>query len=594
MATDPSLQCFGLTLSELIAIVEEAIASQIKPVTAHVRDDLRMELHSFFGLEGCNLVNAKMAYLPADKQSQGDDQWLRRHLKIELPKDNYESALLDDNASEVCSDVVPLPRCKNLQVPKQDVARDGALQTSCHEAQSDFKSDANLSEITELPCVPADEGVSEVGSGREESKTCWTNSNDTARDEFGNPSLFRRVDQRISQRPKYKQAFSRVESTKWTTRVKHWARKIVSHAWFDRIVGAVIVLNATCVGLQIDYHARYLDFRPTAYSIFLSVTEVVFVMLFMTELALRLIAYGSRFFAPGVWHWHLFDVSVIFISAVELIMNHALQNVKHGLPTTNFSALRVVRLVRLVRVVRLARVLHLIKELRTLVRSIVNSLRSLFWTCVLLFILIFTIALYFTQVVTEARVNGASHVGLKQFFGTLPVAVRSFYQAITGGIDWQDLVEPLEHDISDYISIVICLYIAFATLAMLNVVTGTFVENVLHSAKEDRDMFMIDNARELFETLDGGLRGTLTWQTFAARLDSPPLQEFFKSIGVDRSEAQSVFKLLDLDDSGEISSDEFLSGCLRVNGPARALDMYMLMREVKNFESRIVSQMRAA
>ena len=34
-----------------------------------------------------------------------------------------------------------------------------------------------------------------------------------------------------------------------------------------------------------------------------------------------------------------------------------------------------------------------------------------------------------------------------------------------------------------------------------------------------------------------------------------------------------VFKILDLDDDGTLDADEFLSGCLRLRGAAKALDV---------------------
>jgi hypothetical protein len=168
--------------------------------------------------------------------------------------------------------------------------------------------------------------------------------------------------------------------------------------------------------------------------------------------------------------------------------------------------------------------------------------------------------------------------------------MRSFFQALTGGVDWQDLVTPLEADVSVYISNPICAYIAFAQLAMLNVVTVVFVESVLENSKVDKELMLVNNARELFRSLEGGLNGLLSWELFEEKLDTVPLQEFFKSIGVDRSEAKGLFRLLDLDDSGEISADEFLSGCLRLNGNAKALDLALLIREIKSMENRLFSQ----
>eukprot|EP00913_Durusdinium_trenchii_P003197 g2957.t1 len=64
---------------------------------------------------------------------------------------------------------------------------------------------------------------------------------------------------------------------------------------------------------------------------------------------------------------------------------------------------------------------------------------------------------------------------------------------MTGGVDWNDLSLPLE-PISPIMSLIFALYIAFAVplfsrqtvLAMMNVVTGVFVESALGSAREDR------------------------------------------------------------------------------------------------------------
>lgn len=37
--------------------------------------------------------------------------------------------------------------------------------------------------------------------------------------------------------------------------------------------------------------------------------------------------------------------------------------------------------------------------------------------------------------------------------------------------------------------------------------------------------------------------------------------------------APQVWKILDLDDDGTLDADEFLSGCLRLRGPAKTLDV---------------------
>merc|ERR1711920_359794 len=105
----------------------------------------------------------------------------------------------------------------------------------------------------------------------------------------------------------------------------------------------------------------------------------------------------------------------------------------------------------------------------------------------------------------------------------------------------------------------------------------------------DTDAFMIENITELFTppgSKSGELLGELTWEDFESRLEHPRMREYFKAIDVHPSDAKGVFRLLDLDDSGSIDANEFLSGCLRLRGNAKALDVAVLMHEVRRLASR--------
>merc|ERR1712032_1399679 len=117
--------------------------------------------------------------------------------------------------------------------------------------------------------------------------------------------------------------------------------------------------------------------------------------------------------------------------------------------------MRILRILRLVRVIRVVRVLRLIQELRTIVVSVLGSLRSLCWTVVLLMLLIYVVAVYFTQSVTDYRVMAVDSTSnpedmqvLNDNFSSLLRSVLSLYQSISGGVDWGALCDPLISEIS--------------------------------------------------------------------------------------------------------------------------------------------------
>merc|ERR1712232_404458 len=51
------------------------------------------------------------------------------------------------------------------------------------------------------------------------------------------------------------------------------------------------------------------------------------------------------------------------------------------------------------------------------------------------------------------------------------------------------------------------------------------------------------------------------------------------SLGLEVQEAQSIFRLLDLDGSGQVSSKEFIYGLMRLLGGAKTVDLATLIYE---------------
>ncbi|CAJ1444361.1 unnamed protein product [Effrenium voratum] len=133
----------------------------------------------------------------------------------------------------------------------------------------------------------------------------------------------------------------------------------------------------------------------------------------------------------------------------------------------NLGFMRVMRILRLLRIMRLVRILQFVNELRTMVMSVANSMRSLVWTLLLMLLMKYIIGVYLCQIVADTGIENSANLtpDLVEYYGSLPRAVLSLYQAMTGGVDWNDLSKPLE-TISPVMQLVFALYIAFAAAAL--------------------------------------------------------------------------------------------------------------------------------
>merc|ERR1711920_839285 len=107
----------------------------------------------------------------------------------------------------------------------------------------------------------------------------------------------------------------------------------------------------------------------------------------------------------------------------------------------------------------------------------------------LLFMMIYVASICFTQMVAEFGLDDPAAVGEDtdafRYYGALWRSGLSLYQAITGGVSWGELLKPFfEQNSSMAIAMVVlfCVYISFGLFAMLNVITGVFVESALSSA----------------------------------------------------------------------------------------------------------------
>jgi len=171
-------------------------------------------------------------------------------------------------------------------------------------------------------------------------------------------------------------------------------------------------------------------------------------------------------------------------------------------------------------------------------------------------------------------------------------------------VSWQEVVQPLSSlEPAELFVPMFLSFIAFTYFAVLNVVTGVFCQTAIESATQDHDMVIqsqmnmkqqyIDKLKVLFANIDVHSTGKITLAEFEDCLQEERLQAYFHSMEISVDEAFSLFKLLDTDESHQIDIDSFITGCLRLRGSAKAIDIAMLMYEMRWTMQRYLSTLKS-
>jgi len=369
------------------------------------------------------------------------------------------------------------------------------------------------------------------------------------------------------------EVLNKARSTNDVTRRRHWALRVVENDYFDYVLIVFLLGNALTFGIEADVMARQSLLESPA--IFTAI-NITFTIIFVAELSIRMVAYQWSFLWGEGWTWNAFDLIIVTFSVIDEASQLFFQGSLLG-----FAG--VLRMLRLGRVMRLIRLVRVIPALKSMVYLISASMNSFFWTGVLLLLLMYCVAVYFTDLATEAmRLNvdtAADLSEVRRYWGSLGQAVASLFQAITGGMDWRDCVDVFAialPESQDMLLGVFSLYIAFATLVMLNLVTGVFVEGAQRIAKEEKEQELIKSVQKLCQLADTSGDGEITWEEFESNLASPEMTAYLKAFDMDSSQARDIFYVLDANDSGTVSLEEFIGASIKLHAPARMSDREIL------------------
>lgn len=443
-------------------------------------------------------------------------------------------------------------------------------------------------------------------------------------DRLKKASLINSGEPDLKKKKKKKVAFT-ISSKRLDSAQKSWLQRTTSSRAYEIGSGLLIAFNAAALGWEVQWaseHARdeaLKNSTETSSSPFFDVLSALFTFAFTIELGLRWVAEGFfDFFRTDELGWCVLDIVVVGVGLLELVSSVVFQG---NMPLAHeITLLRILRIMRVVKVLRIIRVVRFFRELRMMIFSIMSSLKSVMWVVLVLSMLFFCFGIALTSgtmdFLLEHTTQGHNawqdpvHADLVNSFGTLDQSFLSLLMAMSGGNDWSLYYQALKPLQFSY-RVLFLLFITFSIFAVVNIVTGVFVQSALENDKHDREIVVHEELeskkeyceamRQFFEEIDEDGTGTIGFEEFLGKLDDERVVAYFNALKLDVSDASMLFNLLDFDQSGEIHIDEFLLGCYKLQGESRNLDMKVMQLEVRylreafhHFEAHTMARLNAS
>jgi len=367
--------------------------------------------------------------------------------------------------------------------------------------------------------------------------------------------------------------------------------RMVRSTAFEIVSGAVIALNAAFMGLQVELDMRRqverlagqkelpYNWRPV---------DMGFCIIMTVELLLRIIGLKCGFCFGNDCVWNLFDFIVVTGSIWHYLSSNDSTSVS--------SAFRVLRMMRLIRVLSALRKVPCLRKLEHMLVALLNTIPTLVPAMLMLVLLMFVFVVFFMQGLTnylvevdQSNLDSDAEV-LLDSFGSVHYALETLFLSAVGGRNWDGLLKSLRR-VGWIYEVTFPLYVGFVTFAVLNILTGIFVDAAQQFSSMDRELVVelqVDKEEEyvkgllnLFVEADTDKSGTLTWDEFMRHFEDPEVRAYLKGMDLNVTSAKKIFNLIDSEGKGEIAIQPFLETCLQLRGQAQVVDIVIMRTDLE-------------
>jgi len=221
--------------------------------------------------------------------------------------------------------------------------------------------------------------------------------------------------------------------------------------WLDRpqvrntIIG-VIVFNAIILGMETS------DTLMASWGPMILALDRACLAIFVIEIALKLVAHGTRFFRSG---WNLFDFVIVGIALVP--------------------AAQGLSVLRALRILRVLRILSVVPSLRRVVEGLMTALPGMGSVFLLMSIIFYIGAVMATKLFSDS---------FPDWFGTLGDSLYTLFQIMTLESWSMGIVRPVL-EVYPYAWAFVVPFIMVTTFAVVNLIVGLVVNSMQDAHSEE-------------------------------------------------------------------------------------------------------------
>eukprot|EP00747_Dinoflagellata_sp_TGD_P056204 gnl/TRDRNA2_/TRDRNA2_149966_c2_seq1.p1 gnl/TRDRNA2_/TRDRNA2_149966_c2~~gnl/TRDRNA2_/TRDRNA2_149966_c2_seq1.p1 ORF type:complete len:738 (-),score=138.72 gnl/TRDRNA2_/TRDRNA2_149966_c2_seq1:25-2238(-) len=357
----------------------------------------------------------------------------------------------------------------------------------------------------------------------------------------------------------------------------------------EGISALVIIVNAWFIGFQAEYA---LDHPSAPASMLINIVNLSFCIYYTIEVILKLSVHKLYFFVNKERGWNWLDAMLVCSGIYDSVSTFVLSDAEGSSAS---GMLRLLRLFKMAKMLRVIRVMRFFRELRLLMKPLIGSLRTLFWTCAMFSIIVYVFGIVFLQAAsgvlvedhTENKLTEDQRSELYELWGSAVKSMITLYMAVTGGNDWGALAEPLK--LAGYIYyFLFMMYVLFLSFAVLNVLTGVFVDAAMTYATDDRinvalennseETAVINKAEDACTAMGFDAAGGFTEAGLDALLNSDEMVGLMIWFDVQPKEVRQLFETMASEKSTALVDHRmFLQCCTKLKGTAKSSDVQTLL-----------------